>query len=127
MKYFFDNMVSPKIVSALAALGVEATHLRDQFRENENDVEFLKKLAGSSHVYVTADRKQNTRAEEAAALRASGMTTLFLGPFWSKLVMWDQAKWMIAHWPTIAGFAGGVSPGTVAELKHNGRAFVISR
>lgn len=127
MKYFFDNMISPKIVRALEALGVEATPLRAHFAENTSDVEFLRQLAGSAHVYVTADRRQNTRCEEAKALFESGMTTLFLGPFWCRLSMWSQASWMVKHWPTIDGYAKGAASGSVAELKQNGRALNISR
>jgi hypothetical protein len=123
VKYFFDNCISHKFAHMLAALEeFEVVALRDKYRADIDDVELFKALGGSGYVFITCDARQKTREGEAKALRDSGLTALWLGPFWSKKVFWDQAKWIITRWPIIHGYIKGVSPGTCAEVSEKGRS-----
>src|SRR5262249_42795727 len=101
----------------LAALEeFEVVALRDKFPADIEDAELFRALAGSGYVFITCDDRQKTREAEAKALRDSGLTALWLGPFWSKKVFWDQAKWIITRWPRIEGYVKGVAQGTCAEV-----------
>lgn len=123
MKYFFDNCISYRYAKMLAALEeFEVVALRDMFAPNIEDVDLFPALKGSGFVFVTSDDRQKTREGEAKALRESGLTALWLGPFWSKKQFWDQARWIINRWPVIDGYVKGVAEGTCAQVKENGRS-----
>lgn len=122
MKYFFDNCISYKLANMLAAIDVEATSLREHFAESIKDVALFEKLTGSDAVFVSCDLSQTTRTLEAKALKKCGVTAIYFGPFWGKLLFWQQAVWLIGKWPRIDGFASGIAPGTFAEIKQNGKA-----
>jgi hypothetical protein len=109
----------------LNALDVDATALREEFAQSITDPSLFEQLRGRSIVYVSSDIGQTTKSHEARAMREMKMTAIYIGPFWHKLKFWDQAAWLVRHWPTIDGFANGVAKGTVAELKQNGRALVL--
>ncbi len=105
----------------LAALDVEATALRAEFPEHIADPEFLVNLKGSYGIYATYDHKQKRRDAEARAIKESGLTALWFGPFWRPMRFWDQAKWLITRWETIDRFATSAVAGTCAEIKQNGK------
>lgn len=110
----------------LAALKVDAVALRDEFPANIKDVPLLERLAEREFdVFVSGDTRICTRPDEVAALRRSGLTAIFFGPFWAKLKFWPQAAWLVSRWKTIDGFVEGVERGTAAEIKQNGKARVF--
>src|SRR5688572_7918091 len=98
----------------LAALEVfdEVVALRDVYPEDIDDVDLFNALRGTEYVFVTHDQRQRTRQRESEALLDSGLTSLWLGPFWGKLPFWGQAKWIITRWETIDGYVRGVAVGT---------------
>jgi hypothetical protein len=123
VKYFFDNCISYRYARMLSALEVfEVVALRDKFPHGIGDVELFQELKGTGFVFVTCDDRQKTREGEAKAIRDSGLTALWLGPFWSKKLFWDQAKWVINRWPVIDGYVKGVAEGTCAQVKENGKS-----
>lgn len=123
MKYFFDNCISYRYARMLAALEEhEVVALRDRFPADIEDVDFLPLLKSEGFVYITTDDRQKTRVREARAIREAGITALWLGRFWHRLTFWDQAKWLVSHWPKIDGYVLGVAVGTCAEVSQNGRS-----
>lgn len=126
MTYFFDNCISHRFAAMLAALGVQATALRDEFPESADDVTVFHQLRQRDLVFVSCDRSQTTTAAEATWLKRSGITAIYFGRFWPKMTFWQQAAWLVARWPTIDGYANGVAPGTFAEIQQNGRAVPFS-
>ena len=100
----------------------EVVALRDKFPQDIDDVVLFDALKGSEYVFVTHDHKQKTRRSETEALIESGMTSLWLGPFWKKLTFWGEAKWIVSHWETIDGYVRGVAVGTSAEVQQNGKS-----
>jgi PIN like domain len=126
VKYFFDNSISYRYANMLKALDVDVVALRELFSQSIKDPDLFRKLHGSDVVYVAADRKQTTRIAEARALKDAGITALFMGPFWDRMVLWQQATWLISRWPIIDGFAAGVAKGTCAELRQSGKAMVFT-
>jgi len=95
VKYFFDNCISFRLANMLAALEQDVVPLRAEFAESIQDPELLRALRATHDVYLTYDHRQKRREAEAAAIMESGVTALWLGPFWGKLVFWDQARWMV--------------------------------
>lgn len=122
MIYFFDNNISYRYVRMLAALDVAAKALREEFPEDITDCDLFDRLRGKDNVFITADESIRRREAEARALRQCGITALFLGPFWAKMLFWEQAIWLVSRWRRIDAFASSVAQGTCAELKRNGRA-----
>lgn len=122
MRYVFDACLSYRLARMLAAIKVEAIPLRDILPEWADDLEIYATLRASHDVLLTYDHKQKTRIHEAKAIKASGVTALWIGPFWGKLELWPQAQWIINRWPQIDGFASNVAFGTCATIKQNGRA-----
>jgi hypothetical protein len=122
VQYFFDNNISFRLAHMLRALDVDAVPLRDVFAQNIDDKSLFQQLAGRECVFVANDMKQLTREGEAAELRKAKIIAIYFGPFWGRLKLWPQAAWLVAKWPQIEGFVQGVERGTVAEIKHNGKA-----
>ena len=122
MKYFFDNCISYRYVDMLKALDVDAIALRSQFAESIKDVDLFEQLRGSASVFISCDLSQRSSHLEAKALKESGVTALYFGPFWQKMSFWEQAAWLVAHWVRIDNLASGVVQGSFAEIKRNGKA-----
>lgn len=110
----------------LKALGVDAMALRSQFSENIKDVDLFQQISGSDSVFVSCDLSQSTRPLEIRALKESGVTAIYFGPFWNKMLFWDQAIWLVGHWQSIDRFCSSVVQGTFAEIKRNGKAMVFT-
>jgi hypothetical protein len=105
----------------LRALDVDVIALRDEFPENISDIELLGRLKDTGYVFITADRRQQTRRQEARAIVDAGLTAIFFGPFWSKMRMWPAAAWLVNKWDAIDSFARNAKVGTCAEFNHNGK------
>jgi hypothetical protein len=126
VKYFFDNCLSYRYVDMLRALDVDATALRSQFSESIKDFDLFQQIGGSGSVFVSCDLAQTTRLLEATALKQSGVTAIYFGPYWTKMDFWQQAIWLVSHWQSIDRFASSVVQGTFAEIKRNGKAMVFT-
>jgi hypothetical protein len=113
--------MSPKLAAMLRALDVDVKALRDELPQNAQDVVIFQHLKGREITVVGPDTSQLTRRHEAAALKAAGISALYLGPFWSKLDLWEQAAWLVRHWPKIDGYISVATKGTVAEVQQRGR------
>jgi hypothetical protein len=113
--------MSYRLANMLRALEVEITPLREEFPQGIIDVDLFAALKGRDVTFIAPDRKQLTRDHEAKALIDSGMTALYLAPFWSKLERWPQAIWLVRHWQGIDNFACSTVRGTWAEIKQNGK------
>jgi hypothetical protein len=81
MTYFFDNCISPCYAKMLSALGVEATALRDLFQPDIEDDAMFRELKDKMMVFVSANRKQQTRKREYLALKEAQVTAIWFGSF----------------------------------------------
>lgn len=106
----------------LRALGEDVVPLREEYPADTPDAAFLAAFKGRDIVLVSANTSQRTDAIEGRLLKESGVTSLYLGPFWGMMTFWEQARWLVRHWTVIDGFVKGVERGACAELKQNGRA-----
>jgi hypothetical protein len=110
----------------LDALDVDIVALRDRFPANEPDIEIFNALAGSNYVFVSQDRRQLTRVIEAEALRASGISAMYFGPFWSDLGFWNQAAYLLRFWPDWDTTLRTLTPGTIVEARQRGRLMTMN-
>ena len=104
----------------LAALDVSAVSLRSVLPQDVGDVELFAYLNGSDSVFVSCDLSQRKRLKE------SGVTALYLGPFWGKMQFWQQAVWLVTRWETIDKAASSAVKGSFAEIKRNGKALYFT-
>ncbi len=104
----------------LRALGEDVNALREQFPQDIDDVSLFSQLRGPNLVFLSTDTSQLTRTQEARALKQAKITALFLGPFFGKMNLWQQAAWLVAKWPKIRQFSEAVTEGSCAEIKQNG-------
>lgn len=126
MRYVFDNCLSPKLANMLAALDIDCVPLRAIMSESTPDIEIFKALRSGHDVLLTFDHKQKTRRAESRAIVESGVTVMWIGPFWrSKIIGLDQAKWIISHWDKISAYAESSVAGRCAEIKQNGRSMEV--
>ena len=123
MTYFFDNCISFRLSDMLCALGEDTESLRQAYPEDIKDLALFPELQGRRNiVFISTDTSQWNREAEARAIKDSGITALYFGPFFQKMGFWRQAVWLLNKWQTIRGYAEGVAKGTHAEIKQNGRA-----
>jgi hypothetical protein len=106
LKFLFDNNLPPSLARGLAALshgepGVESViALRDKFRPNTRDEEWLTELAAEGGwVVVSIDRFRKSAAEREL-IRRQGLTVFVLDPQWTK-PYWTQAAQLVQWWPKI--------------------------
>src|SRR5687767_6110672 len=109
----------------LKALDVDAVALREEYPPSITDEDLFAALRGSDRVFITADTSQTTRSHEARALIQAGVTALFFGRFWGKMILWQQARWLVTKWLKIDAFASSVAKGTCAEIQQNGKARIF--
>lgn len=122
MTYFFDNNISFRFAEMLRALLVDIVALREKFPEDIKDPELLKKLKGTDYVFISSEKRMKHKPVEAVLLKDAGITSLFLGPFWSRLGFWKQAEWLVRRWELIDAFARSANKGTIATVQQNGRS-----
>jgi len=119
--YFLDNTLSPRHADLLTAQGFPAIALQRVFPPDIKDVDFLPRLPGTGWIFVTSAKHIRTRTVEMAALRASGVTAVFLFAKWSNENFGRQADWLQRHWPAIDRFVRGQPVGTIVTVRRDGR------
>ena len=121
MTIFLDNMISPCFAKALTALGENVRALRDEFPRETPDTVWLESLGERGWPLITLDRRILSRPQELLALRQAGVMAFFLGPFFAKAPFWDQAVWLIRHWPSFRNVTAALAKGTCFTVQQNGR------
>jgi hypothetical protein len=122
VKYLLDNDLSPRFAAMLRALDVDVLALREKWAADTKDSVFLAELKGSEFdVFISKNIRQRTVPQERQLLQASGVTSLYLNPFWDGLGFWKQAALLTKNWPDIEDFCRIVAKGTCADLQQNGR------
>ena len=84
MKFFLDNMISPKFARALREVGKDVMALRERFPKDTSDEKWLTEISRESAVVITVDRRIRTRPHERQALSQGKITIFFLGRFFAK-------------------------------------------
>ncbi len=131
MNYFLDNCLPPKWSVVLNALaegeGYKIVHLREKFKENAKDVDWLKVLGDEGDwVVVSADLRIRRAPQEREAWREAKLTTFLLHERWSDHTLWEKSWRIVQWWPRIVEQAKGVEPGAtfVVPPKFRGGKFI---
>jgi hypothetical protein len=118
--YFFDNCLSIKYARMLQALDVAVIHLQEQFAANTPDEIWLPHLRDSGYVVVTSDRAIRKGSATALALKESGVTAIFLPKGFEEMRRWDQAVWLIRHWPNVEAYIAKAKTGALVQMTNGG-------
>ena len=127
MTYFFDNNISPHLVNILRELDVDAVHLKQVFKEDTEDVDWIPQAGQEGWIVVTADREIRRNPAEREALKQNNVTTLFLQRTFLKRTKWPQAEWLIKHWRKIDQQAQALRQGTTILVSDNGKLLPLER
>lgn len=121
MNFLCDANVSPHLAHALDVLsrpeGHAVQHLRDRFRPDTPDAEWVTALAGEGRwAVVTHDRAMSRRPLEQEALRRSGLIVFMLGRAWNSQTQWSQAAALVRWWPKLIEQALLIAGGAAFEV-----------
>lgn len=78
MTFLFDAHFSPKLCDALAALSIDAHHVRRELGDAARDPAWIDLAGQNGWVIVTCDFNLRTRPAERRALRRVGVSVLFV-------------------------------------------------
>lgn len=107
MKFCFDNNLPPQLAHAIAALSrgeegpVEVIHLRDRFREDVEDADWIPQLGSEvGWIVVSQDGFKKSKAEREL-MRSGGVSVYVLDPQWAQKPFWLKAERLVHWWPLI--------------------------
>lgn len=124
--YLFDECISPKLVSMLRLLGVKGLHTMSKVREQDfglaaKDEDWIPRAAERGYIYVTLDRKQLVDASIASVFHQVKGRAVFLSSRYATVGIWDQARWMLKHWPDIQEATTSLERGSVRFVSWSGQ------
>lgn len=105
MRFLLDHNFSPKHAEMLRLYGFPVFSLRDEYPNKIRDVDWLSELAGADWIVVTCDQHIQTRKAEARALQASGVSAVFINPFFANLLLIKKGEGLLRHWQKIMAWA----------------------
>lgn len=120
MTFIFDANLSPRVCRALRELGFDVSHVREEFGERAQDVDWIPATGARDAILLTADERIRYRSLERRALEGAGITTIFLQPFYMRLGMVKQAAFLLTHWDELMSTVADMPTGTHFKLYHNG-------
>lgn len=120
MKFLFDNNLSPHLAHAVRALSQhegprvgEVVALRDKFRANTPDEEWLTQLGTETGWnIISADNFRKTDVEREL-IRTAGFNVFVLQKSWSTHPFWPKSAQLVAWWPKILDQSERVSRSAV--------------
>lgn len=128
MKFFFDNNISPRTARALHALVEprhQCIHLREKFRSDIRDEEWIHSLAEEGGwIVISGDYKILKRKAEKLALDQAGLTVFFLKRGWTKstsLKLEQLTGKLLLRWSEIARLAESALPGQAFDVPLKGK------
>jgi hypothetical protein len=119
--YFFDANISFKIVDALKAVGVDATHLRDHFDLAAPDEEWIPLVVAKGWIIVTVDHAIRAKAEVRKVLEGSRATTYFLTESFLDFQLLEQHAKITHVWVSIDKHRAKFRPGRLYFVRLNGK------
>ncbi len=99
----------------------EVIALRDKFKTNVSDLEWIETLSKEDRwVVISGDRRITKNKTEYAAFRNSRLIGFFLSPGLCKAKVTKQAERILAQWDGIESLYTTVKSGAVFELQMKG-------
>ena len=123
---FFDNNVAPALVNILKALSVDAVHLKEHFKQNTTDEDWIPEVGRHGWIVVTWDFRIYKRPAQRDALTQNGVKAVFLPSSFSQKKIWDQAAWIVKHWPKIVEQVDRFDRFQCVRITDNGKVELLS-
>jgi PIN like domain len=124
VKVFVDHNISPRVARALAALFAgehECVALRDKFRNNITDIDWIASLSNEDRwVVISGDRRIRRNKAEYRAFRKSRLIGFFLSKGLQKASVVKQTERILAQWNAIENQFASVQGGAIFELQMKG-------
>jgi hypothetical protein len=105
VKFCFDNNLPPQLAHAIAALSrgedgpVEVIHLKDRFRQDAEDTDWIPQLGQEGGwIVVSQDGFRKSKAEREL-MRSGGVSVYVLDPQWAQKLFWLKAERLVHWWP----------------------------
>jgi PIN like domain len=99
----------------------EIVALRDKFRQNATDLEWIEELSSEDRwVVISGDRRITKNKTEYNAFRASRLIGFFLSNGLNKSRVTKQAERILAQWDSIERQYKSMQGGAVFELQMKG-------
>jgi len=126
MKCLFDNMLSPRLSRALNALeseyGMPVVHLKEKFKPNTPDVEWIKQLAEEGDWFViTKDTGIRKNPNERRVWKESGLSIVFLERSLAEMDFWELSWRLVRYWGPIKGAISQSKEGASFSVSINGK------
>jgi hypothetical protein len=110
VRFFIDNCLPHRVATALQALEAggpnEVKHLRDLYKPDTPDVEWMEKLAADGRWTIVTRDQMYKVVKEKEAIHKAGNVIFFLSKGWAHLELWEQASKLFHWWPRLAEDAG---------------------
>ncbi len=102
MKFFLDNNMPLKLAGVLRAMDLEVVHLREHYdRADITDEQWMTDIGKLGWPALTYDRKIAAKPSEREALKAAGLTIVFVKNSILHLPEKKQVAFFIEHWDTM--------------------------
>jgi hypothetical protein len=125
VRFFFENNLAPKLARGFhqfVAGEHEVVHLRDLFKQDTLDMDWMRQLAGESGwVILSGDVAIGRNPHEVAAWKAAGHTIFFLKSGWTNIEFWQQVQKLARCFPDIIARARRAKAGNSFLVTVNGR------
>ena len=120
MKFLLDNNLPPALAQALNALsakeGHQVFHLRQKFRANTPDRDWIQVLAQETDCAVISQDLFRKGQLEKQAFRECGLPIFCLSKHWSKETYWHKAWKLVQWWPLIIQQAKLIKGGAAFQV-----------
>lgn len=118
MKFFFDNNISESLVQGMKAFGEDVMHLREQFKQETSDEEWLKYIGENGMFLITRDQNIRWNPAERAALHRHKVGAFFLGG--KNLNRCRLIQQIVRNWPKVKQLSGNCSPPFAFQISSKG-------
>lgn len=103
MKFFIDNNLSDQISKGMQGFGENVVHLKDLFKEDSPDTEWLSYIGKNRIFLITRDLRIRWRPGELISLNENNVGAFFLAGKNRKRC--ELIQQLVRNWPRIKEFA----------------------
>lgn len=125
--FFFDNDISFRIANAIKCLvqGHEIIALRERFRIDAHDVDWIPEAGRHGWVVISRDFNQRRGDAEREAMRAHKVRALYIRQSGRPQTLYADAARIVANWPKIEAWGSAARPGELARLDTSNRVIQL--
>jgi predicted nuclease of predicted toxin-antitoxin system len=122
MTFFFDNNLSEHLVDGLKAFGEDVIHLKEVFRNDEQDISWLKYIGEKKYFLVTRDEHVRFNPTELQTLKEYNVGAFFVGG--KNLNRCAIIQQIVRNWPRVKEFSARTKAPFMYRIPPSGTKFV---